>query len=100
MYMLDFFCSGIQFYVLLSPYLSFISFLYIDLYVLGDDAWIRKARVLTTPRGLADVSVSEKNMFDRYYCIKSFSLEKFGKKPLRKVHFCITLMAHKSMKNS
>ena len=26
--MLDFFCSGIQFYVLLSPYLCFISFLY------------------------------------------------------------------------
>ena len=28
------------FYVLLSPYLYFISFLYLDLYVLGDDAWI------------------------------------------------------------
>ena len=39
-YLLDFFCSGIQFYVLLSPYLCFISFLYLDLYVLGDDAWI------------------------------------------------------------
>ena len=37
---LDFCCSGIQFYVLLSPYLCFISFLYLDLYVLGDDAWI------------------------------------------------------------
>ena len=37
--LLDFFCSGIQFYLLLSPYLSFISFLYLDLYVLGDDAW-------------------------------------------------------------
>ena len=35
-----FFCSGIQFYVLLSPYLCFISFLYLDLYALGDDAWI------------------------------------------------------------
>ena len=35
-YLLDFFFSGIQFYVLLSPYLCFISFLYIDLYVLGD----------------------------------------------------------------
>ena len=33
-YLLDFFCSGIQFYVLLSPYLCFISFLYLDLYVL------------------------------------------------------------------
>ena len=35
-YLLDFFCSGIQFYLLLSPYLCFISFLYIDLYVLRD----------------------------------------------------------------
>ena len=33
-----FFCSSIQFYVLLSPYLCFISFLYPDLYVQGDDA--------------------------------------------------------------
>ena len=37
---LDFFCSGIQFYLLLSPYLCFISLLYLDLYVLGDDAFI------------------------------------------------------------
>ena len=29
-----------SFYVLLSPYLCFISFLYLDLYVLGDDAFI------------------------------------------------------------
>ena len=36
----DFFCSGIQLYLLLSPYLCFISLLYIDLYVLGDDALI------------------------------------------------------------
>ena len=33
-YLLVFFYSGIQFYVLLSPYLCFISVLYIDLYVL------------------------------------------------------------------
>ena len=39
-YLLDFFCSGFQFYLLLSPYLCFISFLYLDLYVLGDDALI------------------------------------------------------------
>ena len=31
---------GIQFYLLLSPYLCFISLLYLDLYVLGDDASI------------------------------------------------------------
>ena len=37
-YLLDFFCSGIQFYLLLSPYICFISLLYLDLYVLGDDA--------------------------------------------------------------
>ena len=39
-YLLDFFCSGIQFYLLLSLYLCFISLLYLDLYVLGDDALI------------------------------------------------------------
>ena len=41
-YMLDLFCSVIQFYLLLSPYLCFISLLYLDLYVLGDDALISK----------------------------------------------------------
>ena len=39
-YLLDFFCSGIQFYLLLNPNLCFISLLYLDLYVLGDDALI------------------------------------------------------------
>ena len=39
-YLLDFFCSDIQFYVLFSPYLCFNSLLYLDLYVLGDDALI------------------------------------------------------------
>ena len=39
-YLLDLFCSGIQFYLLLSPYIFFISFLYLDLYVLGDDALV------------------------------------------------------------
>ena len=39
-YLLDFFCSSIQFYLLLSPYPCFISLLYLDLYVLGDDALI------------------------------------------------------------
>ena len=38
--LLDFFCSGIRLYLLLSPYLCFIIFLYIDLYVLEDDALI------------------------------------------------------------
>ena len=39
-YLLDFNCSDIQFYLLLSHYLCFISLLYLDLYVLGDDALI------------------------------------------------------------
>ena len=40
-YLLDFFCSGIQFYyLLLSPYLCFFSLFYLNLYVLGDDALI------------------------------------------------------------
>ena len=39
-YLLDFFCSGIQFNLLLSPYPCFISLLYLDLCVLGDDALI------------------------------------------------------------
>ena len=38
--LLDFFCYCIQFYVLLSPNLCFISLLYLNLYVLGDDVWI------------------------------------------------------------
>ena len=39
-YLLDFFFSGIQFTLLLRTYLGFISFLYLDLYVLGYDALI------------------------------------------------------------
>ena len=39
-YLLDFFCFGIQFYLLLSPYLCLISLLYPDLYVLEDDGLI------------------------------------------------------------
>ena len=44
-YLLDFFYSGIQFYLLLSPYLCFISLLYLDLYVLGDVELINKLGV-------------------------------------------------------
>ena len=47
-YLLDFFCSGIQFYLLLSPYLCFISLLYLDLYVLGDDALISYGSFMQT----------------------------------------------------
>ena len=38
--LLDFLCSGIQFYLLLSSYFCFISFLLLDLYVLGNDALV------------------------------------------------------------
>ena len=47
-YLLDFFCSGIQSYLLLSPYLCFISLLYLDLYVLGDDALISLGSFMQT----------------------------------------------------
>ena len=39
-YLLGLFCSGIQFNLLLSPYLCFISFSQLYLYVLGDVALI------------------------------------------------------------
>ena len=45
---LDFFCSDIQFYLLLSPHLCSISLLYLDLYVLGDDSLISKASFMQT----------------------------------------------------
>ena len=47
-YLLDLFCSSIQFYVLLSPCFCFISLLYLNLYVLGDDAWISKGSFMQT----------------------------------------------------
>ena len=47
-YLLDFFCSGIQFNLLLSPYPCFISLLYLDLYVLEDDALISKGSFMQT----------------------------------------------------
>ena len=47
-YLLDFFCSGIQFNLLLSPYPCLISLLYLDLYVLADDALISKGSFMHT----------------------------------------------------
>ena len=47
-YLLDFFCSGIQFNLLLSPDPCFISLLYLDLYVLGDDALISLGSFMQT----------------------------------------------------
>ena len=49
-YLFDFFCPGIQIYLLLSPYLCFISLLYIDLYVLGDDALISQGSFMQTKK--------------------------------------------------
>ena len=46
-YLLDFFCSGIQFNLLLSPYPCFISLFYLDLYVL-DDALISYGSFMQT----------------------------------------------------
>ena len=47
-YLLDFLCSGIQFYLLVSPYLCFIYLFYLDLYVLGDDALISYGSFMQT----------------------------------------------------
>ena len=47
-HLLIFFCFGIQFYLMLSPYLCFISFLYLDLYVLGDDVLMSKGSFMQT----------------------------------------------------
>ena len=45
---MDFFCSSIQFYLLLSPYLRFISFLHLDLYVLDDDGLMNEGSFMQT----------------------------------------------------
>ena len=47
-FLLDFLCSGIQFYLLLSPYLCFISFLYLNSYVQRDDALISWGSLMQT----------------------------------------------------
>ena len=47
-YLLDCFCSGFQFNLLLIPYPCFISLLYLDLYVLGDDALISQGSFMQT----------------------------------------------------
>ena len=39
-YVLDFDCYGIQFYLILSPHFCFTSLLYLDLHIRGDDALI------------------------------------------------------------
>ena len=46
--LLDFCCSVIQFYLLSSSYLCFIYFLYLDLYVLRDDALISYGSFMQT----------------------------------------------------
>ena len=46
--LLDILCSVIQFYLLLSSYLCFISYLYLDLYVLGNDALLSQGSFMQT----------------------------------------------------
>ena len=46
--LLDFFCSGIQSYLLLSPYLCFIFLLNLDLYVIGEVALISEGSFMQT----------------------------------------------------
>ena len=46
--LLDSFCSGIQLNPMLSPYLCFISFIYLDLYVLADDTSISLGSFMQT----------------------------------------------------
>ena len=48
LWLLDFFCSGIQFLLLLSPYLCFIFFIYLYLYVLEYDALISYGSFMQT----------------------------------------------------
>ena len=47
-YLFDFFCSGIQFYALISPMFALSPFLYLDLYVPGDNAWISYGSFMQT----------------------------------------------------
>ena len=47
-YLLDFFCSGIQFNLLLSPYPCLFCLFYLDLYVLEDDALISYGSFMQT----------------------------------------------------
>ena len=47
-YLLDFLCSSVPFYLRLSPYLCFISLLYLDLCVLGDDALLSQGSFMQT----------------------------------------------------
>ena len=45
---LDIFCSSTQVYILFSTYICLISFLYLDLYVLGDETSISKGYFMRT----------------------------------------------------
>ena len=46
------FFVGIELYVLLSHYLCFNSFLYLDLYVLGDGSWYQTSMCLDPRQNL------------------------------------------------
>ena len=59
--MLDFFYSGIQLYILLSPYLCYISFLYLDLYLLGDDTPISYGSFMRTKHVFVFIHIRNKD---------------------------------------
>ena len=54
------FAPVVQFYLLLSPYLCFISFLYLDVYVLGDDALISSGSFMKTKHLCVLIHISTK----------------------------------------
>ena len=55
----------------------------------GDvETWALKARVLPTPRGLADVNISENHVWLLILHKVIFTLENLGK-TLQKVHFAL-----------
>ena len=59
-YLLDFFCSSIQFYLLLIPYLYFISILYLNLYVLRDYALISQVSFMQTKHLFVSIHIGTK----------------------------------------
>ena len=59
-YLLDFFAPVFSFYLLLSPFLCIISLLYLDLYVLGDDALISYPSVKVSSISMENDGVLER----------------------------------------
>ena len=83
--LLNFFCSGIQFNLLLSHYLCFISLLYLDLNVLGDDALISKGSFMQTK-----YLYSNKNETPDFHGTVSFDLVKMLQQKTQKNPICLS----------